>query len=137
MSAIDSCVLKLDRLVFDEVSFLRKGFKNDNRLNFEFGFNFEMRDNGVFVTHVQVKGTKEDEYTFSVCASGFFWMDQTVEDRDLIIRQNTVAIVFPYIRRQITTLTAQPEVEPIVLPPVNIAQMVESAMKSEKKQGAK
>ena len=51
-------------------------------------------------------------------------------DRDAIIHQNAVAILFPYVRSQITLLTSQPEVDSIVLPPVNIAKMVEDAMAS-------
>ena len=133
MSAIESCVLKLEHLVFDEVSFLREGFRNENNLEVEFGFDFEMRENGLFVTHIQVKGVKQDEYTFVVRASGFFYLEENVDGRDVIIHQNTVAIVFPYIRSQISMLTAQPEVEPIILPPFNIAQMVEDAMSVEKK----
>lgn len=49
------------------------------------------------------------------------------------MRQNAVAILFPYIRSQISLLTAQPETTPIVLPPLNIAQLVEDAMKKDHK----
>ena len=126
----DNCVLKLERLVFDEITFKRVNFKSENDLKFNVGFRFEHLENGNFVAGVRVIGEKEDEYTFEVRASGYFFLGEDVEDRDLIIRQNAVAILFPYVRSQISLLTAQPEVDVIVLPPVNIAQMVEDAMKA-------
>ena len=36
-----------------------------------------------------------------------------------IVKTNTVAIMFPYIRSQVTLLTTQPGMTPIVLPPIN------------------
>ena len=128
----NSCVLRLDHLVFDEISFQRENFKSHNELLFEFGFNFEIGEAGDFIARVRVVGNKENEYQFVVRASGYFNVGEDVEDRNTIIRQNAVAIVFPYIRSQITLLTAQPEMDPVVLQPFNIAQMVEDAMEKEK-----
>ena len=36
-----------------------------------------------------------------------------------IVKTNTVAIMFPFIRSQVTLLTTQPGMTPIVLPPIN------------------
>ncbi len=129
----NSCVLRLDQIVFDEISFKRENFKLQTELKLEFNFNFENGEDGNFVTCIRVVGTKEDEYQFVVRASGYFNVGENVEGRTTIIRQNAVAIVFPYIRSQITLLTAQPGMDPIVLQPFNIAQMVEDAMKKEKR----
>nr|WP_325305115.1 Preprotein translocase subunit SecB [uncultured Dysosmobacter sp.] len=136
MNAENNCVLKLDHLVFDEIAFNRVNFRSENDLSVEFGFNFEERENGEFVASIRVIGTKEDEYTFVVRASGYFRLEDHVEDRKTIIQQNAVAIVFPYIRSQISLLTAQPEVEPVVLPAMNIAQMVEDAVKKGEEKSA-
>lgn len=76
------------------------------------------------------------DITFVVRASGYFRLEDHVEDRKTIIQQNAVAIVFPYIRSQISLLTAQPEVEPVVLPAMNIAQMVEDAVKKGEEKSA-
>ena len=124
------CVLKLNHLVFDEISFQREGFKNQEKLTFEFGFNFESTIEESFVAHIRVIGKKANEYSFVVSASGYFNISTEVAERDTIIHQNAAAIVFPYIRSQISLLTAQPEVDPVVLPPLNIAQMVEDSMKN-------
>ena len=41
-----------------------------------------------------------------------------------LIKQNTVAIMFPFIRSEITLLTSQPGMSPIVIPPLNINKML-------------
>ena len=42
-----------------------------------------------------------------------------------IIKKNTVAIMFPFVRSQISLLTTQPDMVPIVLPPINTAKFEE------------
>ena len=52
----------------------------------------------------------------------FFAYEGNAEDA--IIQQNAVAIVMPYIRSEISLLTAQPGVDSVVLPSFNIAEMM-------------
>ena len=40
-----------------------------------------------------------------------------------LVKQNTVAIMFPFIRSQISLLTTQPGMVPIMIPPLNIAAL--------------
>ena len=128
----NSCVLRLGHVVFDEITFQREGFKADSDLNLEFSFNFEPEEGGNFIARVRVVGNKANEYRFVVQASGYFNTIESSEDGQMIMYQNAVAIIFPYIRSQITLLTAQPGIDPVVLQPFNIAQMVEYAMKKAK-----
>lgn len=129
----NDCVLKLNHLVFDRISFQRIGFSNRKKVKYKFGFGFEEKGEHDIVVHLDVLGKKEDEYQFQVSASGYFTLSST-DYKNLLMRQNAVAIIFPYIRSQISLLTAQPEVTPVVLPPFNIAQMVEDSMKVESKE---
>lgn len=124
MNMENNCILKLNHLLFDEITFNRVNFKSKNDLQVEFGFSFNKREYGEFVSSIRIIGTKKDEYNFVVRASGYFQISEAVEDSDILIQQNAIAIVFPYIRSQISLLTAQPEVDPVILPPMNIAQMV-------------
>lgn len=128
----NQCVLTLNHLIFDNMRFERKGFANKKAPKFQFGFDFETREDQEFIVHVEVRGKKSKEYKFKVTASGYFTLHGS-SDQDLMMRQNAVAILFPYIRSQISLLTAQPETTPIVLPPMNIAQLVEDAMKKDHK----
>ena len=45
----------------------------------------------------------------------------------MLLEKNAVAILFPYVRAELSLITAQPGMEPIVLPVVNIAAMVDQA----------
>ena len=112
---------------------MENNFKSKNDLQVEFGFAFNKRENGEFVSSIRIIGTKKDEYNFVVRASGYFQISEAVEDSDILIQQNAIAIVFPYIRSQISLLTAQPEVDPVILPPMNIAQMVKESIENQHK----
>lgn len=133
MNMENNCILKLNHLLFDEITFNRVNFKSENDLQVEFGFAFNKRENGEFVSSIRVIGTKKDEYNFVVRVSGYFQISETVEDSNILIQQNAIAIVFPYIRSQISLLTAQPEVDPVILPPMNIAQMVKESIENQRK----
>ena len=133
MNMENNCILKLNHLLFDEITFNRVNFKSENDLQVEFGFAFNKRENGEFVSSIRVIGTKKDEYNFVVRVSGYFQISETVEDSNILIQQNAIAIVFPYIRGQISLLTAQPEVDPVILPPMNIAQMVKESIENQRK----
>ena len=45
------------------------------------------------------------------------------ENKDLL-EKNTIAIMFPYIRSYISSITTQPGMTPIVLPAMNIVAMI-------------
>lgn len=58
-----------------------------------------------------------------VIASAKFSMDN--DDIDLvrsIMDTNAVAIMFPFVRSQVSLLTTQPGMTPVVLPPINTAK---------------
>lgn len=118
------CVLKLNALVFDEIVFKRLGMHSENELEVSFSVSIgtNISDSDVKKVSVKVMGEKKEEYTFEIQASGFFVYEGNASDS--IVRQNAVAIVMPYIRSEISLLTAQPGVEPIVLPPFNIIEML-------------
>lgn len=118
------CVLKLNALVFDKINFKRIGMQNENELEVSFSANFgtNISDVNLKKVSVQISGEKREEYSFEVQASGFFsYVGDATDD---IIQQNAVAIVMPYVRSEISLLTAQPGVETVVLPPFNIVEML-------------
>lgn len=129
MSEIKS-FLRLDRLVFDKISFDRVGFKNKNQLthSLEARFAQNSKDNMYRVTMV-LKGEKKDEYTFEISLTGFFSFnsEEKIDEKlkNNLISKNTIAIMMPYLRSQLSLLTAQPEVDCVVLPPFNINKMME------------
>lgn len=121
------CALKLNALVFDEIVFKRLEMHSESELEVTFsisiGTNIAKPDEKK--VSVRISGEKRDEYTFEIQASGFFSYEGNASDT--IIQQNAVAIVMPYIRSEVSILTAQPGVEPVVLPPFNIVEMMKES----------
>ena len=121
------CVLKLNALVFDDITFKRLGMHSENELEISFSVSIgtNISDQEIKKVSVRVTGEKRDEYNFEVQASGFFAYEGSLEDT--IIQQNAVAIVMPYIRSEVSLLTAQPGLETVVLPPFNIVEMMNNS----------
>ena len=63
---------------------------------------------------------QKSELSVLIVAKAHFEYDaETYEMEEKIVKTNTVAIMFPFIRSQVTLLTTQPGMNPIVLPPIN------------------
>lgn len=94
-------------------------------LEFELQSNIAQRqDTEIYKSTLILKGKKPEEYIFEISLTGFFSIETTEELTDEIkntlISKNTIAILMPYLRSEASILTAQPEVECVVLPPFNI-----------------
>lgn len=128
MSEIKSS-LNMDKLVFDHIEFTREGFKNDSTVDFTIETRFaQNQSNEIYRVTLILKGEKKDEYVFEISLTGFFSLNNNDEMDDAtkneLISKNTVAIMMPYLRAQVSLLTAQPEVDCVVLPPFNINKMI-------------
>ena len=118
-------ILRLDKVVFDKIEFNRLGFKNDTELKLEIQTNIGERNYKVTVIAI---GEKPDEYTFHISITGYFTFRTEDVETDLkneLISKNSVAILMPYLRSEISLLTAQPETETVVLPVFNINRMMD------------
>ena len=49
---------------------------------------------------------------------------ETEQENKMLIERNTIAIMFPYFRSYVSTITTQPGMTPIVLPAMNIVAML-------------
>ncbi|MGM9604735.1 MAG: hypothetical protein ACI3XG_06685 [Faecousia sp.] len=123
--------LLLDHLVFDHIEFTRHGFrKNDSTPAFSLEVktgSFSEADNLYRVTLV-LRGEKEAEYSLSISLSGFYKVNNATPDyidSNILIQQNAVAILMPYLRSEVTLLTSQPETDAVVLPVINVANMLQ------------
>ena len=111
-------ILRLEKVVFDKIEFDRLGFKNDT----------ELKDKAAYKVTVIAIGKKPDEYTFHISITGYFTFRTEDIETDLkneLISKNSVAILMPYLRSEISLLTAQPETETVVLPVFNINRMMD------------
>ena len=121
--------LSLDKLVFDKIEFKRLGMKNENDIEFSMQITIgKKQDEEIYKVTLGFNGNKEKEYSLEIILSGYFSFnengDLSEEIKNVMIRQNAVAIIMPYMRSQVSLLTAHPEVDCGVLPPFNIVNMM-------------
>jgi preprotein translocase subunit SecB len=59
---------------------------------------------------------------------------KNVDDAETVMKVNAVAIMFPYLRATLSMLTMLMNIDPIVLPTVNLVQMFEDESKNSSKE---
>lgn len=122
-------VLTLNKILFDKIEFNRLGLKKDNELELEIQSSVAQRqDSDIYRVTLVLKGKKPEEYTLEISLSGYFSVDfesgLSEELKNTLITKNSIAILMPYLRSQVSLLTAQPEVDCVVLPAFNINNML-------------
>ncbi len=125
-------VLQLQELSFERLEFKRIGPKNDNEIEYRLSVQIGSdSDTGIYKTVLNLKANKKEEYEIEIAIQGLFLFSSSGEEineslkKDLI-QKNSVAIMMPYVRSQLTLLSSQPGVDPIVMPPLNINAMLDS-----------
>ncbi len=125
-------ILRLERLAFEEIQFTRDTSSASGTIEYEMNFNRSVgiADDG---NHFAVKlianlwSKTPNALRIKVSLIGYFYCEcEDTTLKDTLIKYNTLSILFPYIRSQISLITAQPDLSPIVLPPVNIVAMFEA-----------
>lgn len=71
---------------------------------------------------------EEESTSLEIVVSGIFEFNVALEEeqKQIIVTKNTMAILFPYLRAQVTLLTSQPDMEPVVLPIININSLLQN-----------
>lgn len=69
---------------------------------------------------------KDNETELFIKMSGIFGFKDDVdpEFKEQMLRKNAVTIIFPYLRSQLSIITSQPGVVPVVLPVINILSLL-------------
>lgn len=123
-------VLKLEGVLFDKIEFNRLGLPSNEKLELEFQSNImRKQEEDEFKVTIMVKGKKPEEYTFEISLTGYFAFEteEKLEEqmKNALITKNSIAILMPYLRSEVSLLTAQPGVECVVLPAFNINKTLE------------
>lgn len=91
--------------------------------------NIKLIDENIYKCSLELKMYDDDESaSLDIVVSGVFEIKAKLEpnQQELIITKNTMAILFPYLRSQVTLLTTQPDVEPVNLPVININALLQN-----------
>lgn len=126
--------LKLSHCVFDELKFVRKGFlaqSDPHEDQFQFSRRISKDNDGAYRVSLAVQVQRESEFDLSIAITGYFEIGEDDPNKGILLEKNAVAILFPFLRAELTLLTAQPEMIPVVMPAVNIAAMFDNAKHEE------
>ncbi len=122
--------LRFIECFIDQISFNRNPDYNyeDREINLNFGFDSEVSiaetlDKAIIILTCKIF---EDEdivqeslpFSLKITMRGLFECDSNVNIETF--QMNAMAIVLPYLRAQITNLTAQAGIPPVILPPINV-----------------
>jgi preprotein translocase subunit SecB len=86
----------------------------------------------LFVTVFENAKENNFPFQFDLTLTGFFQVEnlQNQVERNMI-ETNAIAILFPYIRALISSYTANANIKPLILPPVNIVKYMKDKSKDE------
>ena len=125
----------IDKMCFEKNRAMHR--KYDGQLDFKLEINYEPKENGLLVSlGVQLYDRdfshKELPFYLDVVVTGEFSVNhQGVEKIGLdevavrsALKANTVAILFPYVRSIISSLTLMANEEAVILPPINTFELI-------------
>ena len=90
---------------------------------------FEENKALVTVTLVIFPDAQKNDFPFSIDLSvtGEFQIENYDPTKDSkLFEINTVSIMFPYLRALVSTITANANVAPLILPPINVIQLLQN-----------
>ncbi len=122
-------VLRLESIVFDRIEFRRQGFSSKKDFEVEIESNIAQRQGAdSYRVTLVLKGNKPEEYVLEISLTGYFSIepDEPISEKlkNTLVTKNAVAILMPYLRSEVSLLTAQPGVDCVVLPAFNVNKML-------------
>ena len=115
--------LQMKNFCFSKFSFVRDKVIKNGELNADIKKNIisigDHEYNVILTTTIE----KDDMNIELVAEAQFLYESEDYSREESIINTNTVAIMFPFIRSQVTLLTSQPGMVPIILPPINTQKL--------------
>ncbi len=124
--------LIMQDLVFSQMSYELKKKTKDTEFKTSISVKYaEKKDNKnqVRVTIDTTITNDEDTLRVYLQTVGYFKLDaENIDDAtaEQILKKNTVAIMFPYIRSQVSLITTQPAMVPIIMPPIDVNALVDN-----------
>jgi preprotein translocase subunit SecB len=114
----------IENLLFERKDYTIKRVDIDNtKINFK--RSIDDMGNNKYKVKLSINMISENEFDIETCICGIFEFEGDKDFGSKLLSHNSVAILFPYLRSQITILTSQPGFEPIVLPVININRLLD------------
>lgn len=128
-------VLQFENYIVKNICFrYNMEYKQDEAIEIKFDMDAEYhinREQGnmqiVLKTYIfDDEERKKYPFSMEVEVIGFFSMSDTSDEQIERFKPNAVAILFPYVRAIISSYTANANVAPLILPPINVNQLLKS-----------
>lgn len=119
-------VLKLKKIYFNELNFSRKDVEKNN---IDVFIERKQFSNSEYeITLNLIISNSEEKYQVNVSIVGIFEFSEDLDEvtKNIIVEKNTISILFPYLRSQVTLLTSQPDIKPMIIPPLNINNLIKN-----------
>ena len=126
-------VLHLKQVFFDHLKFVRTGFPHASQqdVKVKVGTAINKQSDNQYQVSLSVHADRPGEFQSHVQISALCEIQDDDIRTETILKKNTVAILFPYVRSAFTLLTAQPGMEPVVLPALNINALIDELEQKE------
>lgn len=138
-SDVIKSVLRFSNYVVNEIIFtVNPGFNKEDPIPISFDMDknivFDEENNSATVTLVTkiFENAKDNNYPFEfkIVFTGSFHVENIKNEQErIMIETNAIAILFPYIRALITSFTANANVQPLILPPINVVKFMQDKTK--------
>ena len=123
-------IMQLTNLYFKNISFSREKLNIDDNLKIFFDHEIRKNDNDTDVVLSVLINDENNALKLSVELVGTFAFSNSENVNknlyDNLINKNAIAILFPYLRSQVALITSQPNMTPIILPPININTLLKN-----------
>lgn len=122
--------IKFDGIILVEESFWRDySVPEDLTVDLEFSTSNSIENNNAAVeiaTNFQLIKNDKSFVKLEFKFVGFFSVMEEDANMELeyFISNNSLALMFPYIREHITSVTSKSGIKPIMLPPINLKAMI-------------
>lgn len=119
-------ILSLENLYFNDIVFTRnkkeEHSNSEKQPQFGFGKSILESNDRSFTISLKIK-VETNDYSLRMALVGVFEVDGGLNTNSYF-EKNAIAIMFPYLRSQLTLITAQPGIKPVMLPPININELL-------------
>ena len=119
----EKSILRLEKVVVEDISFKRfntEAMKIEKDAEVSFSKQLNQMEKSLYKVTVSVGINSNSVCNMNITMSGFFRLEEDSTLGKRLLQTNAVAILFPYVRSQLTLLTSQPGFDPVILPVMNI-----------------
>ena len=129
----NECILQLKDLYFEKCEFSQTRTDDNSDYNSSFQITYALNskdESDIKVTIDTTVSNETNSISVLLRTVGIFKLekgDLEQETYDHLLKANTAAILFPYVRSQISLLTTQPGIKPVIIPPININALLSNS----------